>query len=1176
VGDLDGDGDLDLLAAGVTGLVLFQNQGGVFTQAGALAGGPVHDLALGDLDGDGDLDAIAAQAGGSQVWRNDGQLQFHPATLAGAYTARAVALGDLDGDGDLDLYLANSAGDFQGQPDELWRNDGQLGFALAATLGSQDARAGDSRAVALGDLDGDGDLDAFVGVNSGRPDLIWRNDGAFQFVQAGQLGSSDATAVALGDFDGDGDLDAFAANGRGQPDQLWRNGGDLAFSPWADLGNTWSWSAATGDLDGDGDLDLLVGADLGYTVWRNNGQGAFQPSEAINTFAFAETAGVALGDLNGDGALDAFIRDRLYLGKAGGLTRFDIALTQPGPTAAADFFASPAILKGETVAIRYTLFHPASEALAYVRAYYSPNGGGQWLPASAAPGTPLTLLAASPQGVQHTFVWQASADVIKEDHLLFRLEAYPQQAKPGPYKWASAAATTFPMRVEAATWYAKVVDDNGAPVRGAQVYIAGSAAAANDQPVASNRAGLVRLPSSAGSQPLVALYQAHEQPTTRAAHDGWAYRTFLTSFGWRDPNAPQPDFAQTAGEQRLTIHRRQPLILFNLVISVEWDAAESYLHDLALAVRRASGYLFDLSDGQMAYGQVAIYDNSQLWSEADIQVSAHNSLRPHAYIGGITSPDRAKVIRVGRYWDGNGGNQGAWSNPEGHRTLAHEFGHYALHLYDEYIGYQFDSQGNLSGEGETYCTVHRSVLDLSGDDNAAASAMYYQYRTSELSARGVPGLWDPQCEQTAQWVLTGRNTGQSQSNWETIAHRYADSLSPARWELVTPLMRQAFVAGPAHFPADALSLPVVLVHNNGAANDAPYQLTVQGLDQAATAGLMVSLHTNQTTGPRIIAQGFTDASGRLEIYGARPGDRLYAIALDGSAGGEAPVGADRQIVMSILPIRQAVAAAGAAPAKLGAASGAAGAATNGAPYVVAFAEPSSTSDGQIEFRLALHNFSPPAQPDDTPFLFVTTPGVETPQTPKLAYSPARAAYETQISFSAAERGLGRLWIAGATPTGLANLQTTYRLQVVTQSGHQHFFANDGILEVYLTPDSLDSATANVIVMSPGGMPGPPPAGLAPVSEAYALTASGGLTEWQKPVGLTFHYGSLLSGGPPPASLQIYRWQAGAGSWTPVPSLLNAGQVTVDAIVTELGIYALFGSDEGAANPGRLFLPKVSK
>ena len=84
---------------------------------------------------------------------------------------------------------------------------------------------GDSRSysVALGDLDGDGDIDAMVANEGNQPNTVWTNDGTGTFTDSGQaLGNSDSYSVALGDLDGDGDLDAMVANDS-QPNTVWTN-----------------------------------------------------------------------------------------------------------------------------------------------------------------------------------------------------------------------------------------------------------------------------------------------------------------------------------------------------------------------------------------------------------------------------------------------------------------------------------------------------------------------------------------------------------------------------------------------------------------------------------------------------------------------------------------------------------------------------------------------------------------------------------------------------------------------------------------------------------------------------------------------------------------------------------------------------------------------------------------
>ena len=116
---------------------------------------------------------------------SDGEVEDHVLTIVspmgtgdftdsgqslGSDSSFAVSLGDLDGDGDLDALIANDA---SSQPKRLWINDGAGNFTDSGqSLGDHSI----SRDVALGDLDGDGDLDAFVANTSGnRSNRVWLN-----------------------------------------------------------------------------------------------------------------------------------------------------------------------------------------------------------------------------------------------------------------------------------------------------------------------------------------------------------------------------------------------------------------------------------------------------------------------------------------------------------------------------------------------------------------------------------------------------------------------------------------------------------------------------------------------------------------------------------------------------------------------------------------------------------------------------------------------------------------------------------------------------------------------------------------------------------------------------------------------------------------------------------------
>ncbi|HET9703034.1 MAG TPA: FG-GAP-like repeat-containing protein, partial [Vicinamibacterales bacterium] len=125
-------------------------------------------------------------------------------------------------------------------------------------------------AVALGDLDGDGDLDAYD-VIFGAGDRIWLNDGQGNFTDSGQaLGNDAGNDVSLFDFDGDGDLDAFVANAGAN--KIWLNAGDgTMIDSGIRMGTATSFGLSLGDVDGDGDTDAFIANEGPNSVWLLEG-----------------------------------------------------------------------------------------------------------------------------------------------------------------------------------------------------------------------------------------------------------------------------------------------------------------------------------------------------------------------------------------------------------------------------------------------------------------------------------------------------------------------------------------------------------------------------------------------------------------------------------------------------------------------------------------------------------------------------------------------------------------------------------------------------------------------------------------------------------------------------------------------------------------------------------------
>ena len=307
LGDVDGDGDLDIVAGNnaLVNRVYLGNGNGTFASGSDVFDTPVNNntrsVSLGDLDGDGDLDIIAGNNSQvNRVYLGNGTGAFATGSNVDTPTnvTLSMSLGDVDGDGDLDVVAGN-----QNQVNRVYLGDGDGTFANGSDVATP---TNTTRSVSLGDLDGDGDLDLVVG-NENQVNRLYLGSGNGTFASGSDVDTPTnlTQSVSLGDLDGDGDLDLVIGN-NGQVNRVYLGNGNGTFASGSDVDvPTYSTaSMSLGDLDADGDLDLATG---NYTqvnrVYLGNGNGTFASGSDLAT-PTNNTRSVPLGNVDGDGDLD--------------------------------------------------------------------------------------------------------------------------------------------------------------------------------------------------------------------------------------------------------------------------------------------------------------------------------------------------------------------------------------------------------------------------------------------------------------------------------------------------------------------------------------------------------------------------------------------------------------------------------------------------------------------------------------------------------------------------------------------------------------------------------------------------------------------------------------------------------------------------------------------------------
>ena len=285
VADVDGDGDKDIFMAEGTPSPagrqnrLFINDGkGDFSEQSAsrlpVAMNNSAGAEFGDIDNDGDMDLIVANLGDNVLLLNDGdgffedvstsQLPTQPPGIFDNISAQAKFI-DIDDDSDLDLVIANeNPFDFGGGGGQnlLYLNDGSGHFSDAS--GNFPSRLDQTSDFAVGDITNDGFID-LIAINAGQNFVLINNgNGSFRDETNQRLPQQNSASRrgVLADINRDRKLDLIIANSRDQQNQLFLNDGTGKFidvtTKTMPIALDTSTDVDLADIDRDGDLDMYV------------------------------------------------------------------------------------------------------------------------------------------------------------------------------------------------------------------------------------------------------------------------------------------------------------------------------------------------------------------------------------------------------------------------------------------------------------------------------------------------------------------------------------------------------------------------------------------------------------------------------------------------------------------------------------------------------------------------------------------------------------------------------------------------------------------------------------------------------------------------------------------------------------------------------------------------------
>lgn len=819
--------------------------------------------------------------------------------------------------------------------------------------------------------------------------------------------------------------------------------------------------------------------------------------------------------------------------------------------------------------IDYDLYSPAPCNIAVAA---SSDGGATWsVPMSSARGALGVNVA---PGLKKRVVWDVGADWPNQ----FTTKMVVCISTTG----VSAESSPFRVDTRDGSWLVRAYADKdgdrqfdpGEEVAAAEVYYGGR----TDNPFKLKEQtgpdGTLRIAKAAKrGTPIFIRGRIHEEAAKKAPitpgtdrrmfslwldSDRGASDTLPSDGTWNPYVLDAADEGWAYGGGTVDIRLAHPVFEWDLVVATAVKDGDFH-RKLRKGFEDASQYLFDVTDGQMKLGDIAIYanveQNSDTWNRADMVVRDDGEYRPNADVNGVQDAGETHMF-FGTSWLGD--------NPDGSdywRSIVHEFGHYALDFWDEYI----DGNGS-EALWDSYRSQHHDEVPgnyglMDNEHDATEMSSYNDYLMAYFQGTDPATITDEIFRHSLNenaaffpcWAWL-------ESEWEKKLYKETnipiDVVAPPSGYYEGYERRSSEDrSGPEHIPAPYSKCAFPMTGSGDqAALMAGRNVTGVGAiaiqvtaDEVPVSGALVTRHPRGEENVRVL--GLTDKRGELSAYDIAAEDVLMA-RCQGQEG------------LMVVPADPAV------------------------PMQIAI-------DGLSTRGVRLMTSGPNeglgilvwARVVSVPSCIL---GLELAASVPLVAAPAVIIYPSDsrraamgMTAESPDRYSGALDLVDAVggtvdlsceAGGTVRLASTdqFALVKVSPSEYEEAHSRDGWLDLHLPAGSTITNAVALIYTSYA----PPimPSGFAKVKIGPVQSLSlGGDTNLHGHLAVVnIHYREIDLIGVDETTIQLHRWNEAARAWDVVASGVSVDGDVVSASLASLGIFALFAEpSQDVTPPGRI-------